>query len=181
MPISEIKLAKLAQKIEHKFIGTLCGLMDQMVVSKGIMNKAMFFDIKYEKTINLSLFSNFEFLIVHSGSQRSLSSSLYNERRSECEEASKILNIENLRDAKLTMLSKLRGKLLKRARHVISENERVKICLNALQNNDSTTFGSKMYESHISLSNDYEVSSELLDNIITVSYTHLTLPTILLV
>ncbi len=164
--LSEIKLAKLAQKIEHKFIGTLCGLMDQMVVAKGIMNKAMFFDTKYEKTVNLSLFSNFEFLIVHSGSQRSLSSSLYNERRNECEEVSKILNIENLRDAKFTMLNELKGKLLKRARHVISENERVQICLNALKNNDSRTFGNKMYESHISLSNDYEVSSELLDNII---------------
>ena len=164
--LSEIKLAKLAQKIEHKFIGTLCGLMDQMVVAKGIMNKAMFFDTKYEKTVNLSLFSNFEFLIVHSGSQRSLSRSLYNERRNECEEASKILNIENLRDAEFTMLDKLGGKLLKRARHVISENERVQICLNALQKNDNKTFGSKMYESHHSLSNDYEVSSELLDNII---------------
>ncbi len=43
----------------------------------------------------------------------------------ECEEASKILNIENLRDAKFTMLDELGGKLLKRARHVISENERV--------------------------------------------------------
>ena len=59
-----------------------------------------------------------------------------------------------------------KGKLLNRARHVISENKRVQICLSALQNNDSKTFGNEMFESHISLSKDYEVSSELLDNII---------------
>ena len=164
--LSKIKLAKLAQKIEHNFIGTMCGLMDQMVVSKGIMNKAMFFDIKNEKTLNLSLFSDYEFLIVHSGSQRSLSTSLYNERRKECEEASKILKIKNLREAEYKMLNQLKGKLLNRARHVISENKRVQICLSALQNNDSQTFGNEMFESHISLSKDYEVSSDLLDNII---------------
>ena len=167
--LSQIKLAKLAQKIEHNFIGTKCGLMDQMVVSCGNMNKAMYFDVLNEKIINLPLFNDYEFLVVHSGSQRTLSNSLYNQRRKECEKASKLLKIQNLREANHQMLDKLNGKLFNRTKHVISENERVISCLELLKKNDAKTFGEKMYESHASLSKDYEVSSELLDNIIIKS------------
>ena len=167
--LSQIKLAKLAQKIEHNFIGTKCGLMDQMVVSCGNMNKAMYFDVLNEKIINLPLFNDYEFLVVHSGSQRTLSNSLYNQRRKECEKASKLLKIQNLREANHQMLGKLNGKLFSRTKHVISENERVISCLELLKKNDAKTFGEKMYESHASLSKDYEVSSELLDNIIRKS------------
>ena len=67
------------------------------------------------------------------------------------------------------MVNSLEGISFKRASHVISENKRVQICLNALKNNDPETFGEKMYESHFSLSQNYEVSSELLDNIIEKS------------
>ena len=98
-----------------------------------------------------------------------MSNSLYNQRRKECEKASKLLKIQNLREANHQMLDKLNGKLFNRTKHVISENERVISCLELLKKNDAKTFGEKMYESHASLSKDYEVSSELLDNIIIKS------------
>ena len=167
--MNNIKLAKLAQKIEHEFIGTKCGLMDQMVASSGIKNKAMFFDVKIEKIENLALFKNNKFLVVHSGSHRKLSNSMYNERKAECDNASRILKIKNLREADEQMLNNLNGKLLKRAKHVISENERVKVCRYALHSQNAKLFGEKMYESHKSLSEDYEVSSEILDKIIDKS------------
>ena len=167
--LDNYKLAKLAQKIEHNFIGTMCGLMDQMVISSGINKKAMFFDTKKEIIENVSLFKNHKFLIIHSGSTRTLSKSLYNLRCQECKDASKKLGIQNLSEANYSMIDSLRGVFFKRASHVISENKRVKICLNALKNNDPETFGEKMFESHFSLSKNYEVSSELLDNIIKKS------------
>ena len=86
-----------------------------------------------------------------------------------CEDASKKLGIQNLSEANNEMVDSLEGVSFKRASHVISENKRVEICLNALKNNDPETFGEKMYESHFSLSQNYEVSSELLDNIIEKS------------
>ncbi len=167
--VSKIKLAKLAQTIEHIFIGTECGLMDQMVVSLGSKNKAMYFDVKNEKITNLPLFNDYEFLVIHSGIRRKLSNSKYNERKSECESASKILKINNLREADTKMLNLLRGKFLKRAKHVISENQRVNNCRDALVDNNAKLFGYNMYESHRSLSEDYEVSSDLLDTIIEKS------------
>tara|TARA_B100000700_G_C14972476_1_gene822148 strand:- start:398 stop:1480 length:1083 start_codon:yes stop_codon:yes gene_type:complete len=167
--LNNYKLAKLAQKIEHNFIGTMCGLMDQMVISSGIAKKAMFFDTKNGNIENVSLFKNHKFLIIHSGSSRTLSKSLYNLRCQECHDASKKLNIQNLSEANRDMVDSLEGISFKRASHVISENKRVEICLNALKNNDPKTFGQKMYESHLSLSHNYEVSSELLDNIIEKS------------
>ena len=167
--LDNYKLAKLAQKIEHNFIGTMCGLMDQMVISSGVTEKAMFFDTKNGNIENVSLFKNHKFLIIHSGSSRTLSKSLYNLRCKECQDASKKLNIQNLSEANKEMVDSLEGISFKRASHVISENKRVEICLNALKNNDPETFGEKMYESHYSLSQNYEVSSELLDNIIEKS------------
>ena len=147
--LDNYKLAKLAQKIEHNFIGTMCGLMDQMVISSGINKKAMFFDTKKEIIENVSLFKNYKFLIIHSGSTRTLSKSLYNLRCQECQDASKNLGIQNLSEANYSMIDSLRGVSFKRASHVISENKRVKICLNALKNNDPETFGEKMFESHL--------------------------------
>ena len=147
----------------------MCGLMDQMVISSGVTEKAMFFDTKNGNIENVSLFKNHKFLIIHSGSSRTLSKSLYNLRCKECQDASKKLNIQNLSEANKEIVDSLEGISFKRASHVISENKRVEICLNALKNNDPETFGEKMYESHFSLSQNYEVSSELLDNIIEKS------------
>ena len=93
--LDNYKLAKLAQKIEHNFIGTMCGLMDQMVISSGVTEKAMFFDTKNGNIENVSLFKNHKFLIIHSGSSRTLSKSLYNLRCKECQDASEKLNIRN--------------------------------------------------------------------------------------
>ena len=106
----------------------------------------MFFDTKNGNIENVSLFKNFKFLIIHSGSTRTLSKSLYNLRCQECQDASKKLNIQNLSEANRDMVDSLEGIYFKRASHVISENKRVENCLNALKNNDPETFGEKMYE-----------------------------------
>ncbi len=167
--LNNYKIAKLAQKIEHNFIGIMCGLMDQMVISSGMNKKAMFFDTNNGNIKNVPLFKNHKFLVIHSGSKRTLSNSLYNLRFQECTDALKKLNIRSLREANKSMLDKLDGISFKRASHVISENKRVEICLDALKNNNPEMFGKKMFESHFSLAHNYEVSSKLLDNIIEKS------------
>ena len=167
--IGNNEIAVLAQKIEHDFIGTKCGLMDQMVATNGIYNNAMFYNLKTNKIKNIKLFKNHNFLVIHSGIKRKLSEGNYNKRLNDCTEASRKMGVLRLSDAKLSMTSKLKGKLKKRALHVLSENLRVKGCFNFLKNNNSNAFGKMMFDSHESLSKNYEVSSPELDNLILFS------------
>lgn len=167
--INPMKLAIMAQKIEHDFIGTKCGLMDQMVSSAGVKSKAMFYDVYKNYIENYPLLPGHDFLIFHSGSKRKLSESLYNKRRSECEKASFLMSVPDLRGANKELLKLLDKKLLLRASHVISENERVKNSCTALLEENADMFGEIMYDSHYSLSGNYEVSSIELDNLVKVA------------
>ena len=104
--------------------------------------------------------------VIHSGSSRKLSNSLYNERLSETIEAANQMGCENLSQASVTDLNKLSDEtLIKRSHHVISENQRVIAARDALLANDVISLGTVMTESHLSLRDDYEVSSDELDHL----------------
>ena len=106
-------------------------------------------------------------MIIHSGVQRGLVDSEYNARREECEEAARALDVKALRDADLTRLEGARERLTdtvyRRARHVITENERTRSAARALERGDLETLGALMYASHDSLRDDYEVSVPPID------------------
>ena len=98
---------------------------------------------------------------------------MYNERRRETETAAKFLNIPSLRHAEITNLSLIKDpKILKRARHVISENFRVKKAVQFLKNNNAQAFGDLMNESHSSMDKDYEISSPELNQIVKTAQSH---------
>jgi galactokinase len=96
----------------------------------------------------------------------------YNKRRADCEEAATLLGHESLRDVSLTEFNeksnKLPERLRKRARHVITENQRVLEAVDCLRKNNLAQFGRLMNESHESLRIDYEVSSEELDLMVKI-------------
>ena len=106
-------------------------------------------------------------IICNTMVKHELASSAYNERRAQCEEGAKHLNVPSLRDATLELLEQHRNDLpeviYRRCRHVITENARVLAAGDALEQNDLDRFGKLMAESHQSLRDDYEVSSEELD------------------
>ena len=159
--LSSIKIAQIGQLIEHNFIGTYCGIMDQMTSSKAEFGQALYLDCENLNTEIVPIFTDYTFIVIHSGSTRKLSEGLYNERKRETEIAAKDLNITSLRHADITNLKLIKDpKILKRARHVISENNRVQKAVQYLKQNNAEAFGGLMNESHFS-----------------VSYTHLTLPT----
>ena len=104
-----------------------------------------------------------ELLVIDSGLSRSLAGSAYNERRAQCEQAAGLLGVRSLRDlADATALRKLPPLLRRRARHVVSENDRVQQARGA----DAALFGRLMQASHASLSTDYEVSTPELDRLV---------------
>lgn len=168
--ISRQDMALMGQRIEHEFIGTKCGIMDQMAVAIAEIGQALFLDCATLETQIVTLPEEACVAVIHSGSSRKLSSSLYNERLSETIEAARQMGHESLRDATLDDLDRLSDAVLwKRSHHVISENARVQTAKAALQASDAISLGLAMTQSHISLRDDYEVSSEALDRLVSTA------------
>ena len=165
-------VARLAQKIEHDFIGLQCGIMDHMVSATGIAGSAMHLDCRDLSYGLHALPAGHVFLVIHSGSGRKLSEGIYNKRVSECRAAAVAMGVDKLRDADNTRIADIADKVVRqRARHVIGENDRVNAAAKALANGDVSTLGALMNASHESLATDYEVSSDLLDRLVEATRT----------
>jgi len=161
------EMARIGQKIEHDFVGTKCGIMDQMAVAHANHGEALFLDCRTLATQRLSLPSDFHLAVIHSGSQRSLSHSAYNERLQQTIDAARICKASSLRDVTLDQIKAIPDKITyQRALHVISENRRVQDAVTALQTGDLISLGILMTQSHASLRDLYEVSSDALDKLV---------------
>lgn len=173
--IPEMDMVKLSQKAENEFVGMNCGIMDQFAVSMGEKDSALFLNcdtLEYE--IVPLVLKNFKLVISNTNKRRELADSKYNERRSECDKAVDYLNkekkIRNLSELKLDEFNELESVIpdeviRSRARHVISENDRVLKAIPALKSGNLKLFGQLMNESHDSLKNDYEVTGFELDTL----------------
>ena len=167
LDLDEIKIAKLGQKIEHEYIGTNCGIMDQFVSARAEFGEVLLIDCESLNYKLLKFFPNYTFLIFHSGNKRKLSTSEYNSRKNETEIASKLLKVSSLRHANINQIINIKDKIIrKRAKHIISENQRVLNAVKELEENNAINFGKLMYESHKSMAHDYEISSSELDNLV---------------
>ena len=170
---AEKHIAILAQKVERDYIGVSGGIMDQMVSSIGIHGKAFFLDclnLKYE-LINFP--SNWKFCLIDSEVQRNLRSSSYNDRFNELKIAEKELDVEYLGGVDLNKFDSDKisdPTVIKRARHVVSENNRVLKAKECLLKDDINQFGKLMIESHNSYSKDFEASTVDVDEIVERSF-----------
>ncbi len=172
LDISGTELAKICQQAEHEVVGVKCGIMDQYISRMGSKGQAMIIDCRSldYRLIPLNL-EKYEMIITNSNVPHKLSTSLYNRRVVECEEAVKIFAEEKpgkfLRDYTEEDYKKsydiLPPDIRKRAFHVISENSRVLEAEKALQDHDLEQFGKLINDSHKSLDIYYEVSSKELN------------------
>jgi galactokinase len=177
--ISTLDLVKMSQRAEHEFAGMNCGIMDQFAVGFGEKDKALFLNcgnLKYD-TVPLVL-DGYDLVIVNSNKRRGLTDSKYNERRSECEEAVRILNpvtgINSLSELGPESLELVRKSISndiirRRAIHVITENARVMEAVALLYKGDIEGVGQMMYQSHDSLRDNYEVTGIELDTLARVA------------
>jgi galactokinase len=156
-------MALLCQKAENLFAGVGCGIMDQFTSALGQRDHALFIDCRSLESEPVPLPEGIAIVIIDSKAPRKLADTAFNRRREECTEAARALGVESLRDADEAMLTGLSGVLLKRARHVITENTRVQSAVGALRTGDLTTLGRLLHESHASLRDDFEVSTPELD------------------
>ena len=175
--LNRVELVKIGRAAENEFVGMNCGIMDQFAIGMGKANSAIFLNCRsldYE-LIPMDI-EGYSLVIANTNKRRELADSKYNERVAECAEA-----LSCLRQARPMMdLSDMSGEeftlnqhlitdetLRRRARHVISENERVRKAVAALRSGDLATLGRLMNESHQSLKEDYEVTGFELDTIVS--------------
>ena len=166
---SNVELRGLAlhcQKAENLFVGVQCGIMDQFASALGREGHALFIDCRSLETDTISLPEGIAIVIIDSKVPRKLSETAYNQRRAECAEAARLLGVESLRDAEVPMLDRLPDLLQKRARHVVTENNRVLATVDALRSRDLDSLGMLMRDSHASLRDDFEVSTPELDDVV---------------
>lgn len=161
------KLAILGQKCENLFVGVNCGIMDQMASAMGEEGSAMFLDTRSLEIAYAQVPQDLLIVLCDTKKPRALTDSAYNERRSQCEEAARILGVKALRDATVDQLESKRTEMpdvvYRRARHVVTEDQRSQAFRVALQNSDYDQIGELMRASHESLRDDYEVSCRELD------------------
>ncbi len=163
----------LARRAENVFVGMPCGIMDQFAVIMGDGEHALLLDcrsLEFQK-VPFKL-EGAELLVIDSGQGRELVSGNYAQRVEECKEAVKILKAENedvrsLRDAGMEELENVKTKLgdplYGRARHVVSENARVKDAARAMRSGDYEKLGEIMEAGYLSSRDDYENSTPELD------------------
>lgn len=171
--LSKLAIARYAQNSEHQFAGVLCGIMDPYASAFGKAHTALLLDCRsnQHQEINLDL-GEYSILLVNSNVKHSLADSAYNQRRKACEESVEMLkphysDIKTLRDLKISQLEEIEKilpeNLFPKAKHVISECERVLESSIALKENNLEAFGELLKKSHQSLSQDFEVSCTQLD------------------
>ena len=178
LKIDPRELALLCQRAENEFVGARVGIMDQFISLFGQAQKALLLDCRSLEFRLLPLPDNVRLIICNTMVKHALASSAYNERRGQCETGVKHLakvlpNVTALRDVTIEQLEEHRNGLedvvYRRCRHVITENARVLSAGNALERGDLKRFGELMAESHVSLRDDYEVSSEELDSMVEIA------------
>jgi galactokinase len=162
-PLDDVELAQIAQRAEIEFAHVNCGIMDQMASSLADTDTMLFIDARTLEHRLVPLPEGTALIVIDTGVARKLAASKYNERRSECQEAARLLGATALRDVTdLAAVEALPEPMRRRARHVVSENLRV---LEAIEGIDGVRFGELMNLCHFSLQDDYEVSIPELDNL----------------
>ncbi len=170
--IDPVEMAYIGKQCENEFVGVHSGIMDQFVSGLGEYGKALFVDCRTNEHSLHDLDPEYSVVILNTIVSREVANSEYNLRKSQCDEATNIIqkehpDIKALRDVDEEMLldswAELPDLIARRARHVVTENRRVLDALEMLSEGDMNGFGDLMYDSHDSLRHDYEVSCMELD------------------
>ena len=176
-PVNMVEMAKIGQRAENIYVGVNCGIMDQFASAMGKEDHAIFLQCQTLEYKHVPVVLEGKKIVVSNTKKKhSLGASKYNERRQQCEDAFAILktvmpdknclgeiSVEEFEQHKDVLTDDI---LLRRARHVITEDDRVLKSIDALKAGDIVKFGELMNGSHDSLRDDYEVTGVELDTMV---------------
>lgn len=172
-------LARAGQRAENEVVGAPTGIMDQSASLLGKVDHAVFLDCQSLAVENVELgfaAAGLELVIIDTRVAHRLNDGGYASRRAACEAASEAFKVPSLRH--LTPSSLENGRDLidevtyRRARHIVTENDRVQAFVAALKLSDFARCGELMVQSHISMRDDFEISVDELDTAVETSMRH---------
>jgi galactokinase len=163
LPLDDVAIALIGQQAEIRYAQVGCGVMDQLAVSLADCGHMLFLDARALSFELLPMPPGAALIVIDSGIKPGPAVGKFSERRSECEEAARLLGVPALRDVDdPRLVEALPAPLRQRARHVVREYARV---LQACSGADAAQFGALMNQSHASLRDDYQVSIPELDEL----------------
>lgn len=161
------RMARIGQRAENHWAGVNCGIMDQLASACGKDNNALLVDCRSLDTRFAPLSDAIKIVVLDTAKTRGLADSAYNERRSQCNAVAAQFGVPALRDITVAQLEARKGELdplaYRRARHVVTEDERTLKAYEVMTAGDLAALGKLMNQSHASLRDDFEVSCAELD------------------
>lgn len=171
--LTQTEIALFAKEVENNYMHMHCGIMDQLIIAKGIKNKALLMNTSTLETKPVNAFINgYQWVIMNTHYERKTTESKYNERVKECQDALSLIKSHQSVDALCELSLKdfddiksyLKDEtLIKRVKHIMTEQQRVLMSMEALKNQDASLMGNLLKQSHESLKHDYEVTGHHID------------------
>jgi len=168
----DVEIARLGQRAENEFVGAPVGIMDEMASSLGRPGVALFIDTRSLAYQPVALPQGTELAVINSGVAHQHAGGDYRTRRAESERAASLLGVRALRDVgidDMDRLSALPSPLDRRARHVVTENQRVVDAKAAMEAGEARALGELFNASHASQRDDYEVSVPEVDLLVRLA------------
>jgi galactokinase len=169
------RIATLAQQAENDYVGTRCGILDQLSSACATKGEAMLMDCRTLKLVPAALPKAVSVVIADTGRRRGLVDSEYNVRRQQCEKGALALGVSHLRDVTMHGLwqasdaARIDAQTRRRCEHVVAENGRTQAAFACLRAGDATAFGQLMDQSHADLRDKFEVTCRELDDMVAIS------------
>lgn len=182
LKMTRTELATLSQVVENGYMGMHCGIMDQLIIARGVEGKALLMNTAtLEVEAVDASFLGYQWVIMNTNYQRKTTDSKYNERVTECGEALGLINKNKTitylcelipEDLNLVRESIKDDVIYKRAKHAITEQARTIAAKQALMNHDPIRFAELLNQSHLSLKEDYAVTGLHLDTLVEEAVAH---------
>ncbi len=169
------RIATLGQQAENRYVGTNCGILDQLSSACGVLGQPMLMDCRTLALTPAPLPAGVSVVIADTGKRRGLVDSAYNERRSQCEAGAHALGVSHLRDVSLhglwqaSQAGTLSAQALRRCEHVVAENGRTQAAFACLRAGDAIALGQLMDQSHADLRDKFEVTGPELDTMVAIA------------
>lgn len=171
LTLPPLDIARMSQQAENHFVGVPCGPMDQTASAASRAGSVLLFDTRAGTVENIPFSpaaDGLAVLVIDTRVAHSLADGEYAQRRASCEQAAAILGVGSLREVSVddlpaTLVTLDDDVLVRRVRHVVTENDRVTQAVEILREGQLAKIGALLVASHRSLQYDYEVSCPELD------------------